>query len=169
MKKNNKKDNANSDSFGLGSFLDGLDKLVDLVGKLEKEGNINKEKEINLDNLKKGMKGVYGFSVRTVTGESPTVETFGNIKNTEEGPVVEDEREPITDFFDEKEEMVITAEMPGVEEENITINLREDILEISAKAKNRKYHKEIMLPHKVEKQDYKSKYNNGILEIRIKK
>jgi HSP20 family protein len=158
------------DILGLGGLFKGIEKLVDLAGKLQNEGGaISKEGEINLDHLKKGMKGVYGFTIKSAGGGAPTVETFGNIKKTSEGPKVEEEREPMTDIFDEKEELVIIAEMPGIDEKDIKIDLREDILDISADSKTRKYRKELLLPLKVEKEKMESKYNNGILEIRIKK
>ena len=168
-KNKEKKDEASFEIFGLGGLFKGIEKLVDLAGKLEEKGGISKEGEINFDHLKKGMKGVYGFTINTATGGSPKVETFGNIKKTPEGPKVDEEREPITDVFDEKDEVVIIAEMPGIEESDIKTDLKEDILEISAKGKNRTYHKEILLPVKVVLQNMSHKFTNGILEIRIKK
>lgn len=160
-----------ADLFGLGGLFKGVEKLIDLAGKVEeKGGSINKEGEIDLSHMKKGMKGVYGFTINTMTGgASPKVETFGNIKKTPEGPKVEEEREPITDIFDEDKEIVILAEMPGIEETDIEIDLKEDILEIAAKGKNRTYRKELMLPVKANKSDMTYKFTNGILEIRIKK
>jgi HSP20 family protein len=167
------KKNENDSSFdmpGLEGLFKGFEKLVDLAGKLQDQNEINKEGEINLDHLKKGMKGVYGFTIKSAAaGGKPTVETFGNIKKTPEGPKVEEEREPMTDMFDEKDEIVIIAEMPGIEENDITIDLKGDILDILAERNTRKYHKELLLPAKVEKEKMKIKYNNGILEIRIKK
>jgi len=171
-KKNNKEsDNASDfDILGFGGLFKGIEKLVDLAGKLQDQKEISKEGEINLDHLKKGMKGVYGFTIKSgIGGNRPTVETFGNIKKTPEGPKVEEEREPMTDVFDEKEELVIIAEMPGIEEADLKIDLKEDILDISAARNSRKYHKELLLPAKVQKENMKVKYNNGILEIRIKK
>jgi len=168
-KNKEKKDEAAFEIFGLGGLFKGIEKLVDLAGKLEEKGGISKEGEINFDHIKKGMKGVYGFTINTATGGSPKVETFGNIKKTPEGPKVDEEREPITDVFDEMEEVVIIAEMPGIEENDIKIDLKEDILEISAKGKNRTYHKELLLPVKVVSQNMSHKFTNGILEIRIKK
>ena len=168
-KNKEKKDEAAFEIFGLGGLFKGIEKLVDLAGKLEEKGGISKEGEINFDHLKKGMKGVYGFTINTATGGSPKVETFGNIKKTPEGPKVDEEREPITDVFDEMEEVVIIAEMPGIEENDIKIDLKEDILEITAKGKNRTYHKELLLPVKVVSQNMSHKFTNGILEIRIKK
>jgi HSP20 family protein len=115
------------------------------------------------------MKGVYGFTINTAGGGTPKVETFGNIKKTAEGPKVDEEREPITDIFNEKKEIVVIAEMPGIEENDLKINLKGDILEISAAGKNRKYRKELLLPLKAKSQNLNHKFTNGILEIRIKK
>lgn len=168
-KKKDKKDEAAFELFGLGGLFKGIEKLVELAGNLEEKGGISKEGEINLDHLKKGMKGVYGFTINTAVGGSPKVETFGNIKKTPEGPKVNEEREPITDLFDENDEIVVIAEMPGIEEKDINIDLKEDILEISAINTSRTYRKEILLPVKVLKSNLSHKFTNGILEIRIKK
>ncbi|MEI7980474.1 MAG: Hsp20/alpha crystallin family protein [Bacteroidota bacterium] len=167
--KKEKKEDADFDLFGLGGLFKGIEKLVDLAGKLEEKGGISKEGEINFDHIKKGMKGVYGFTINTAAGGIPKVETFGNIKKTPEGPKVDEEREPITDIFDEKNEIVIIAEMDGLEENDLKIDLKGDILEISAASKNRTYRKEMLLPVKVVRQNLKHKFTNGILEIRIKK
>jgi HSP20 family protein len=170
MKKKENEIESGFDMLGLGGLFKGIEKLVDLAGKLQEGNEINKEGEINLDHLKKGMKGVYGFTIKSATGGGkPTVETFGNIKKTPEGPKVEEEREPMTDMFDEKDEIVIIAEMPGIEESDLKIDLKGDILDISAERNTRKYRKEFLLPVQVEEEKMKVKYNNGILEIRIEK
>ncbi len=172
MEKDNNKDNkseADFDLFGLGGLFKGIEKLVDLAGKLDENGKMSKEGEFRLDHIKKGMKGVYGFTVNTAGGGSPKVETFGNIKKTPEGPKVNEEREPITDIFDETDELVIIAEMPGIEESDLKIDLKEDILEISAVSKSRSYRKELLLPIKAISENLKHKFTNGILEIRINK
>jgi len=154
----------------LGGLFKGIEKLVDLAAELEEAGGeIKKEGEIDLSHLKKGMKGIFGFSIKTAVGGKPIVETFGNVKKTPEGPKVEDEREPITDVFDEKEEVRVYAEMPGVDQENIQLDLKGDILDILAQSGDRKYHKEVLLPAKVKTETLTSSYKNGILEVKIKK
>ena len=153
-----------------GGLFKGIEKLIGLAAELkEAGGEIKKEGEIDLSRLKEGMKGVYGFSIKTAVGGKPVVETFGNIKKTPEGPVVEEEREPLTDVFDEKDEVVVIAEIPGVQEEGITLDLKGDILEILAAGKNRKYRKEVLLPVQVMKETLSYTFKNGILEVRIKK
>jgi len=154
----------------LGGLFEGMEKLVELAADIKKAGGeIKKEGEIDLSHLKKGMKGVFGFSVKSAVGGKPVVEPFGNIKKTPKGPAVEEEREPITDVFDEKEEIKVYAEMPGVNEGNIKLDLKEDILDISAENGDRKYHKEVLLPAKIKAETLKSSYKNGILEVRMKK
>ena len=59
--------------------------------------------------------------------------------------------------------------MPGVNDESISVHLREDILEIMAVSKDRKYRKEILLPAKVKPKTLERSFKNGILEIKIKK
>ena len=92
-KGNGKKQNSEFDLLGLGGLFKGIEKLVDLAAKLEDKGGVNKEGEFNLDHIRKGMKGVYGFTINTAGGGSPKVETFGNIRKTPEGPVVDEGEE----------------------------------------------------------------------------
>jgi len=175
VKDKSKKDEGLDMDFGigklsLGGLFKGIENLVDLAAKLKDAGGeINQEGEIDLSNLKKGMKGVFGFSVKTAVGGKPVVESFGNVKKTPKGPKVEEEREPITDVFDEDHEIRIYAEMPGVNEADIKLDLTEDILDISAQTGDRKYHKEVLLPAKVQADTMTSSYANGILEIKVKK
>ncbi|MBI5182923.1 MAG: Hsp20/alpha crystallin family protein [Nitrospinae bacterium] len=175
-KEKKKKEEENLDiDFGigkisLGGLFKGIEKLVDLAADLkEAGGEIKKEGEIDLGHLKDGMKGVFGFSIKTSIGGRPIVESFGNIKKSPKGPTVKEEREPITDIFDEKEEVRVYAEMPGVNEGDIRLDLKGDILDISAQSGERKYHKEVLLPEKVNPETLTSSYKNGVLEVKMKK
>ena len=170
VKGKKKKEEGIGFDFGIGGLFKGIEKLIDLAADLKDSGGeLKKEGEIDLGHLKEGMKGVFGFSIKTAVGGKPIVEPFGNIKKTPKGPTVEEEREPMTDVFDEKEEVRIYAEMPGVNEEDIKFDLKGDILDISARSGERKYHKEVLLPVQVKKEALSYTYKNGVLEVRIKK
>lgn len=171
MSDKKKKDSGINIDLGLGGIFEGIGKLVDLAEKLQEAGGeIKKEGNIDLSSLKKGMKGVYGFSVKNATGGKTVVEPFGNIKKTPKGPKVEEVREPISDVFDEKDKVMIIVEMPGVSKKDIKLELKSDILEISAVSGEKKYSKEIFLEVKsLKAENMTSTYKNGILEINIKK
>jgi HSP20 family protein len=111
---------------------------------------------------------VYGFSIRTGIGGAPRVERFGNIRKTEEGPVVADVREPLVDTFDEGAEIVIVAELPGVSEAQVQVELKDDILTIATSG-DRRYAKEILLSAEVVAGSLRQTYTNGILELRLQK
>lgn len=156
--------------FNLGGLFKGVEQLIDLAAKLKEAGGaLKKDGEVDLSHLRKGMKAVYGFSVKTMDGGRPVVEQFGNIKKTPQGPKVEEEREPITDVFDEQDEIRVCAEMPGLDAKDIKLDLKDDILEIIAQTGDRKYRKELLLPVKAKPDNMTSAYRNGILEVKIKK
>lgn len=151
---------------GLGGIFKGLGDFIEVLGELAEKGEeLRREGEFKVG---RETKGVYGFTIKTGIGGQPTVSPFGNIKRTPKGPVVEEEREPITDVFDEKDEVVIIAEMPGVEEKDIKTSLEGDVLTLEAK-NEKKYRKEVILPAQVNKSTLKSSYKNGILRISLHK
>ncbi len=133
---------------GFGGIFKGLGNLIDLAAKLNEEG-VNRTGEIK--GLPKDVKGVYGFRIRTMGGGKPVIETFGNVKETAKGPVVEEVREPIVDVFDEKDHILVIAELPGIPEDKIKVEVSGDILNLSASNTDRKYAKEVLLPAKVKK------------------
>jgi HSP20 family protein len=151
---------------GFGGIFKGLGNLIELASKMNEEG-VNQSGEIK--GLPKDMKGVYGFKISTLSGGKPIIETFGNVKETAKGPVVEEVREPIVDVFNEKEHILVIVELPGVTKDKIKIELNGDILNLSTSDKGRQYAKEILLPHKVNAETMKSAYKNGILEITLDK
>lgn len=155
----------------VGGLLKGLEKFVNLAERVEKAGGeLRREGEIRGGTKEKPIRGIYGFSIRTGLGKAkPRVETFGNIKKTKEGPKVAKTREPIVDIFDEKNHIAIIAELPGVNEESIRLNLKDDILILEANSPDREYSKEILLSAKIDFASKEMKFKNGILELKFKK
>lgn len=160
-------DEKEKQGLGLGGIFKGLGGFIELLGDLAEKGEtLKREGEIKIG---KEAKGVYGFTIRTGIGGEPSISSFGNIiKRTPKGPVVEEIREPITDVFDEKDKILMVAEMPGVEEDKILVEIKGDILTIESK-NERKYKKEVLLPCQVLESTLKTKYKNGILRIEVKK
>ena len=154
---------------GLGGIFNGIGKLMDSVTKMAGEGKSVISEKGEIKGLGDKVKGVYGFTIRTLAPGEAKVEPFGNIKKTPKGPVVEEMREPIVDVFDEKDHILLVAELPGIEESDIKIDIKGDILTLSAERGEKKYSKEILLPSKVDEKSPKASYKNGILEVKLKR
>ena len=164
----------------VGGLLKGLEKFIDLAERAEQVGGEFKRsgkikgfggrKGIRPeDSAPRDIRGVYGFTVRTGLGQKTRVEPFGNIKKTKAGPKVSETREPIVDVFDEKEHILLIAELPGVDEKSIKLDLKKDILLLEAESKDRKYAKEILLSAKVDFESREMSFRNGILELKFRK
>ena len=159
--------------FGLGGLLDGIQKLVEAASGLEgADGQINRTGEFTIPGLGEKGKGIFGFSVSTLAGgegrQKVKVQPFGNIHKTAEGVTVEEAREPVVDVFEEGNEIRVIAELPGVREGDIKCDVEGDILTISTDS-DRRYHAEVLLPAPAETGGIESSYNNGILELKLKK
>ncbi len=153
---------------GFGGLFKGISNLLDLVGNLAEAGeNLNRSGEVKFGDEEK-MQGVYGFSIRTGLGGMPKVESFGNIRESEAGPVVADTREPIVDVFDEGEKLLVVAELPGVAKKEIKVELNGDVMALTTTG-TRKYAKEVLLPAAAVDDDMTVSYNNGVLEVRLHK
>ncbi len=174
MKKNVSRSNGDNDKdmsgMGLGGLLQGLGGFIDMVSKLADQEGTTVERNGEFGDEKKGTKAVYGFSVRVGDGGKPKIEPFGNvIKKGVSGPVVEDEREPMIDAFDEDGYVLVIAEMPGVNESDISFDVKGDMLSIRARRGERKYSKDLQLPAAVTENGAEAAYRNGILELKLRK
>ena len=159
---------------GSGGFFAGLGTLIEQLGKLAEQaeqagGELTKTGEFKVGSDKR-IKGVYGFSVKSGPGEKGVkVEPFGNIRRDQErGQVeVQEIREPMVDVFDEPEQVLIVAEVPGIMQEDVRLELEEDILVLAAEKGDKKYRKEVLLPASFSSDQMSFSCRNGILEIKL--
>ena len=117
---------------------------------------------------------VFGFSVKTGPDGFPVFEDFGNTRmkpfgKKGEKPTVDTRREPLTDINETDDQIAITVELPGVNKEDIDINVMEDKVEVNVKTESRKYFKSIDLTSVVETESSKATYKNGILDLVLTK
>ena len=149
---------------GLGSFLEVVSNLVEKAEEIqERRGEFTVGKTPSGEPIK----GIYGFSIRTAAGGMPKVESFGNIRETEKGPVVDETREPLVDIFDEGDSVLVVVELPGVAEGEIEMSVEDDILALKTTGR-RRYAKEILLPAAVDPATLAKTYTNGVLEVKAK-
>ncbi len=111
---------------------------------------------------------VFGFSMKVGPDGKPIIQRFGNPPmdmDAEATPSLE----PLVDVVEENGEIVVVAEVPGVERDEIKVRIKGTTLTIHAENPHRPYHKVIELPSKVKKEEAKSAIRNGVLEVRLKK
>ncbi len=156
---------------GVGGFLSGLGTVIEKLGELAEKGE-ELRKSGTFSDADGKVKGVYGFHIRTgLGGEGVTVEPFGNVRKDEKtGQAVVDEvREPMVDLFDEQDCVIVVAEMPGIAEEDVKLDLQDDILTIAAQRGDAKYRREVLLPMTFAADRMSCKCRNGVLEVRFAK
>ena len=166
---NKKKSKEETPLGGFGGILGGLADLVEKLGELAEKGEELSRTGVFQSGKDRELKGVYGFSVKTgLGGEGLKVEPFGNIRRDAKSgqTVVEENREPVVDVFEEEDHALIVAEMPGISAEDVRLEVKDDLLTIHAERGDKKYHKEILLPKSYSREKMSVSCNNGILEIK---
>ena len=115
---------------------------------------------------------MYGFNVNIDKDGKPKIDSFGNIepKPYSGKPVVKSKREPLVEVVEEKDQIIVIAEMPGVDRDDIELEATSDSLIISTKENaKRDYYKNVKLTSAVNLDVAKARYTNGILEVRLNK
>jgi len=92
---------------------------------------------------------------------------------------------PAVDMFEEKDEIVVKAELPGMKKEEIDISLHDGVLTLSGERKSEdhykdaetcrserflgRFHRSLTLPTLVEAEKVKATYRDGILTVTLPK
>ena len=100
-------------------------------------------------------------------------------------PSIFEGRIPKVDVIDKDNEVIVKAELPGIEKDDIEVTMNDRMVTIKASTHSEQkeerddyYHSEISngsfcrtmsLPCKVDTEDYKAKFKNGILELTLTK
>jgi HSP20 family protein len=166
----NKKSTATGNVEGI---LRGLGDLVEKLGELAEKGEeLKRSGDFDIQSGGKSGKAVYGFSIKTGLGgdNEPRIEPFGNVRRDEQTgeTTVQEVSEPLVDIFEEADYVLVLAEMPGVGDEDIKVDLAGDILTLQAAKGSKKYHKEIVLPREFAAENMERSCRNGILELKFK-
>jgi HSP20 family protein len=111
---------------------------------------------------------VYGFSYTAESGKEPVFQEFGNIRPSRRGIEPSVGREPLVDIMDEKEKYKIFVELPGVDKDNVKLDVAEDSIEIKTKD-DKEYYKMINLESAVDVDSTKASYKNGVLTLELDK
>jgi HSP20 family molecular chaperone IbpA len=107
-------------------------------------------------------------SKRTTTKTKPSHPTRTNIPTVTIKRKIK-EPKPLIDILQQKNQITIIADLPGFTQENIRIHTTTHTLTIAAQNAQHKIHKTLNLPKPVNPQTTQTTYNNGVLQIKIRK
>jgi HSP20 family protein len=112
-------------------------------------------------------------------------EEFPEYIESSQLPAPQDSQVPYVDVIDRDHDIVVTADLPGVDKSDIRIGVKDSTLEISAEKKVTQEHKDegylrrergysrfyraIRLPTYVDESKAQASFNNGVLEITLPK
>ena len=112
-------------------------------------------------------------------------EEFPEYIESSQMPAPREAQVPYVDVIDRDSDIVITADLPGVDKSDINVSVKDNILEISAEKKTTKeredegylrrergysrFYRAIRLPTPVDESKAHASFNNGVLEITMPK
>jgi len=161
------------------SDIDGMFEQMfqDMVKGMPKEG-MTERKLPDGSTIRQYGPFVYGYSMSMGPDGKPIVQEFGNVKPSKkpgafgfQQPALEptEAREPLVDVIKEPQQVRVVAELPGVDKTAIKTHIGDETLTISVDSQNQRYYKEVRLPAGVDHDSSKASYNNGVLEITLRK
>lgn len=117
---------------------------------------------------REGQPYVYGWTMQVGPDGVPRVREFGNVGRTQ-GELEEGWREPfvtsVTD--DDAGEVRFTAELPGIQKDDVQVKVHGDRVLIQAEGQDRRYRTSVQADRELDPESANARYNNGILELTV--
>jgi HSP20 family molecular chaperone IbpA len=152
---------------GLFGLINDLSKLAEKSQTYQKKYEFGKTGEVNFRVTSRPIKGSASDMTDRIKISKPQSKVSS--APTRGPPASLKEREPMVDVIEDGDYVNVMAEMSGVEESKVKLQVENDVLIIRADDSARKYYKEVKLPTPVKKDSAESKFKNGILEIKLAK
>jgi HSP20 family molecular chaperone IbpA len=158
---------------GFSKITGGLTDLINLLVDLDKGGDLPHRGRRE----KNGVVVEYSVGRRTASGTRDETPPHEPARSKPARPAAQrtakrtdiEVVEPVTDVFDEAEEMVFLFELPGVALSSVHCSLHGDILLLDAKSESRLYRKEALIEAALTGDPPSLRLHNGVLEVRLKK
>jgi len=152
---------------GFVGLINDLSKLAEKSETYQKRIELGKTGEVNFRVTSRPIKGSAAPVADRIKISKPQSKISSAPTQIPQTPIKE--REPMVDVFEDGDFVNVMAELPGIEENKVKLEVENDLLTIRADTSARKYYKEVKLPTSVKKNPAESKFRNGILEIKLVK
>jgi HSP20 family protein len=155
---------------GLAGLINDLSKLAEKSQTYQKRVSLGKRGVVDFRVSSRPIKGSYTTKPNSRLKISKPKSKTPPTRTPMPPPTASiEERQPIVDVFEEEDHIKVMAEVPGVEEKDIKLHVKNNFLTINADTSGKKYYKEVKLPTSVEKDSVESTYRNGVLEVKLSK
>ncbi|MDG6222048.1 MAG: Hsp20/alpha crystallin family protein [Candidatus Bathyarchaeota archaeon] len=149
----------------LNDIYDELEKLGDLIDETMQKAFENSSKDES-----SGKSSFRGFSIRVGPDGKPKIREMNkNQALYDDADFEDDESEPLVDFIEEAETLVVLAQLPGITKDDIDLWVTETCLTLTVDAEDFEWYDELKLPTKVKPKSAKASYKNGVLEVKMEK
>ena len=159
-----------------------LGETADISGKLFDD--LDKEPEDILEMFEKTLKSFerlstdsefegsffYGFSITQGPEGKPVIREFGNVRPSGHSISRSEVREPLVDtVYDRKhDEVKVVVDIPGVDLDEVSIEVRQSIVLIRASDGDRRYEANVPLDVAIDGKLLKRTFNNGVPELEFR-
>ena len=132
-------------------------------------GNENQETEHHPNIRVYGYRYTKGPDGKTHFQEFGNMPKQGEYRLPQKQPPTIEEKERLIDVQEGEKEIYVTAELPGINKQNINLTATEDQLIIEIQKDGKTQEKEVKLPARIYKNKTEATFNNGVLSITLKK
>lgn len=105
---------------------------------------------------------VYGFTTRSREASHAD----GNLRSVEGQEVVS--RDPLSDVIVTEGSLFVTADLPGIQGEDVSVRVEGRRLIIEAEGE-RRYYSAVDLPHDIDASSVERTFHNGVLDVSIRR
>lgn len=159
---------------GLDGLFSGLTNIFQIANDLVERAASDAASGVEVHRASKtamrdGAQTVCGVSIRVGPRVAPPRRVFGTVRrNARREPVIDDVCEPSVDVFDEGDHFLVVAELPGVDQAAVDWSITDGVrLTVRAESADRKYHRNIELSERVDREHASACHANGVLELRL--
>jgi HSP20 family protein len=145
-------------------IYDELEKLGDMIDE-----TMQKAFDGSSENTAVRRNRIKGYYVKIGPDGKPKIREFDSTQLPEEEADIDDDVEPLVDFIEEGELLVVLVALPGVKKDAIELRVTESCLTVSVDADNLEWYDELELPARVKPKSASASYKNGILKVKLNK
>ncbi|MEK6972636.1 MAG: Hsp20/alpha crystallin family protein [archaeon] len=143
--------------------------------EIEKQMDTLMKDMMSSQSMQSGKPNFFSVSIKVDKNGNKTIRTMdGSQANVQKSRVMPnkttDVNEPLADIHDLGDKLSIIADMQGMTEKDVKINVENDsLIAINANDGTRTFSKNVELPADIDKKSLRTSFKNGILEITLNK